>query len=368
MNRKTYIMVAILFLLLGLNIRPVVALSQATPSEEIRIKEIINAYFQLRYESLKSLTPADFSTVSDMSKTSTITDEWLRREQDRQDIEITIAETFKTSYLEYKFFLNYQSIEISGAEAVVKLLEGNEVYYVDAPKLPSKMANLEHVITLRNVNGEWKVANDQYRSETTQLLETLSKEEILKNIQYNYDAQFITPTIEGQTQPEATYSYNGTKAASYADTWYGSINPIYHDAGLDCTNFASQGIYEGTNKTMSNPDNYNTKWYYDFYTHSGSYPWVNVGGIFTFLTTNTGKGPYGYHSGAYTCNLSKGHIVTMKQSGSWKHTVIVSTFSGDCHDPSKILVDSHDPDYYRKPLSNWSGYTWYAITISGYRK
>ncbi|MDY7079536.1 MAG: amidase domain-containing protein [Chloroflexota bacterium] len=337
--------------------------------EEDKIKEVINAYFELRYKARKLLEPADFSPLVVATDVSTTAD-WLQREQDRQEIEHFIAETFQTSYLEYKVFLDYPSIEVNGSEAVVKLLEGNEVYYTTHPTLPSRMANLEHTITLKNVDGRWRISNDQYRGDTIELLEALDKEEILKNVQNNYDAQFIEPTIEGQTaQPESTHWYNGTAAANYADTWAYGINPIYHDESVygDCTNFASQAIYESTNHTMSTPPGYMDKWYYDFPTHSGSYPWVNVDGLYTFLTTNSGRGPYGYSSGAYTCNLHKGDVVTMKQGGVWQHTVVVSRIVGSCHVPSNIRVDAHDEDHYQRPLSEYSGYAWYAITISGYR-
>ncbi|GAP09470.1 protein containing putative amidase domain [Bellilinea caldifistulae] len=358
----------ILVLLFSFNTFTVASASDKDSQEESKIKETINSYFQLRYEALKSLKPADFSSLATTTD-NVSTEKWLRQEQDRQDVELFIAETFKTSYLEYKFFLDYQSIEINGNEAVAKLLESNEVFFTSNPTLPSRTANLEHTITLENMNGGWKISNDQYRDETIELLETSTKDDILRNIQINRDAQFLGRTTGQSAQPEATYSYKRTLAASYADTWWNSINPTYHDeSGNDCTNFASQAIYEGTEHTMSDPTNYNTMWYYDFYTHSGSYPWVNVGGLYTFLTSNTGKGPYGYSSGAYTCNLSKGDVVTMKQSGTWKHTVVVVSIAGDCHVPSNILVDAHDTDRYHYPLSNYSGYTWYSITISGYRK
>jgi hypothetical protein len=229
------------------------------------------------------------------------------------------------------------------------------------------MANLEHVITLRNLGGTWKISDDQYRDEIIDLLENSAKADILQTIQRNREAQFSQPTIEGQPmQIESTHSYNRTLAADYADEWWDGINDIYHDAGADCTNYASQAVYEGTNHTMSTPPG-SDKWYYNFTAHTGSTPWVNVGGLYTFLTTNSGRGPYGYSSGAYTCNLSKGDVITMKQSGTWHHTVVVSTIVGDCHIPSNILVDAHDTDYLRQPLSWYSGYTWYALTVSGYR-
>jgi hypothetical protein len=334
-----------------------------------KIKETINSYFELRYEALKTLSLADFSNLS-TSPENSVTSEWLQREQDRQDVELFIAETFNNHIVEYKFFLDYQNIEIKETKAVVTLLENNEVYYSSTPTIASMMANVKHTITFAKVNGSWKILDDQYHDDMIELVSALGKENVFNNIQYNHDSQYLPPVLDGQIEDESpAATYNGVAAANYADTWATGRNPFYHDEGdYDCTNFASQGIYEGTNHTMSSPTNYMTKWYFDDFTpHTGSFPWIRVEGIYTFLTTNTGRGPYGYNSGSYLCNLGKGHVVLMKQAGVWKHTVIVSKIIGDCHDPSKILVDAHSDNYYRRALSKYSGYTWYAITISGYR-
>ena len=337
--------------------------------EEGNIKETINTYFQQRYEAFVSLKTADFSPIS-ATPNNSATEQWLRQEQDRQEIELFIAKTFNTTYSDFHFNLDYQSIQINGDKAVVRLSESNEVFYTSNPTFPSKMANLIHTITLKYQNDKWKIVDDQYRNETIELLETLPKDKVLNNIQINQDAQFALPALGKQpVQPNALFTYQRGSAVTYADTWAGSINTTYNDyTNNDCTNYASQSIYEGTQHTMSDPTNYNSNWYYDFYSHGGSYPWVNVGGLYTFLTSNTGKGPYGYSSGAYTCNLSQGDVVTMKDGAGWKHTVVVVAITGDCHVASNILVDSHDIDRYHYALSNYSGYTWYAITISGYIK
>lgn len=110
-------------------------------------------------------------------------------------------------------------------------------------------------------------------------------------------------------------------------------------------------------------------WYYKFSsTVDGSYPWVNTGGLYAFLTTNTGRGPYG--SLTTLCGLSQGDIVFMKNvSGGWQHAVIISAITGDCTNPANIIVDSHNPDM-RGTLNNpqFTQHTWYPVTISGYRK
>jgi hypothetical protein len=111
-------------------------------------------------------------------------------------------------------------------------------------------------------------------------------------------------------------------------------------------------------------------WYYKFSSIvDGSYPWINTGGLYSFITSNYyGRGPYG--SPTTFCGLSSGDIVFMKNtSGDWQHAVIVSAIVGDCSNPANIIVASHSP-YVLVPLnySAFSPYTLHPVTISGYRK
>jgi len=335
--------------------------------EEKEIKAVIDEYFTLRYEAQKNTKQLDLSSITDTSKTPTVTNNWLNREQKKQEIEFYIAETFDSRIIDYKFYLDYQSIKIDNSVAVVTLLESHDVYFSSDPDSLAQMANLEHVITLNKVKGQWRLTNDTYRDEMVELMEALPIDEILKNVKTNHDIQYSQQAEVEPPQLLGTYSYNGTAAANYSNQWALARNPTYHDEPNDCTNFASQAVYAGTNGTTSDPNDYNNKWYYDFYSHTGSLPWVRVSSFYTFLTSNNGKGPYGYSSGAYLCNLGKGHVVTMKKNGDWAHTVVVSSIDGSCHVPSNIKINSHTVDRYRYPLSNYSGYVWYAITISGYR-
>jgi hypothetical protein len=167
----------------------------------------------------------------------------------------------------------------------------------------------------------------------------------------------------------STYSYNRTAAANYADTYWSNYNPQYGvEPDTDCTNFVSQAIYEGTSHTMSYPNNYYTDWYYDFYTKSGSLPWVRVDPHYTFLTTNTGRGPYG--SISYVCYMAKGDVIQLYASGQgWFHEVIVTQVinSGDCWDERNIRVNSHTTDRYHYPLNFYSAYSKRYIHINGWR-
>jgi hypothetical protein len=323
----------------------------------------------------------DFSVITAIDEPNSA--KWLLQEQRRQKIQRAIVETFQLEWEWYQFEIEYLDIRVDVDNAEVILVENRWIQYVSAPT-PSGMANLIHQIVLKKVNGQWLIVNDTYRDDLTDALEILTDEQLMQTIQQNYEEQ-LTQSLEIQPQetnetiidesqssgvqqatPIATYSYNRSAAVNYADTWAYRRNPVYHDETTygDCTNFASQAIYEGTNKTMSEPSGYMTRWYYDFYTHTGSYPWVNVGGLNDFLIDNKGKGPYGVAT--TLCGLSVGDIIVMKLNGNWKHTVIVTAIE-DCHNANKIYVNAHQENACRKPLSEYP-YSWFPIEISGYRK
>jgi len=54
------------------------------------------------------------------------------------------------------------------------------------------------------------------------------------------------------TDPDKNSNFDRDAAYSYADDWYdGNNEDDYYDAGLDCTNFASQVLHEGGMPTAS---------------------------------------------------------------------------------------------------------------------
>lgn len=150
----------------------------------------------------------------------------------------------------------------------------------------------------------------------------------------------------------------------------------YQRESNDCANFVSQAIFAGTSYidgdvSYWNPTPNDDNWYYVFNPPSdkGSTSWINVAHLKSYLTrANGSRGPYGYDSDNYLCNLHNGDPIMMKASNGLWHTVIVSYIAGDCNVASNILVDAHNTEYKQKPLSFWSGYEWHAVTISGYYK
>ena len=318
---------------------------------------------------------ADFSSLALSSEPRA--QAWLERARDHAEVQASIDQGFSAVPVDYDFFLDYQDIQQAADEATVTLTEANKIYYSTDPASPSETRNLAHTITLKKASGAWKIVDDTYDDEIGRILQGTSTDRIRQNIENKRIAAAAgpDPTRPG-TPPEAMspllvdYPYDRQKAIDYTYQFWWTINSRYHDelAFGDCTNFASQAIYDGTGQTMSAGRNYNTDWYYDFYTHSGSNPWINVAGIYSFLTSNSGAGPYGYSSGSYLCYLGKGDVIVMKQAGQWKHTVVVSSVT-ECHDPSRVRVDAHDLDSDNRPLADYAGFDeWYAIDIWGYRK
>lgn len=345
-------------------------------SEREQIKSTIEAYFESRYKGQQLLEAQDFSfLVADDSDAK----QWAQQEADKREIEIYLATLYRLNYVEYKYTLDYSEIRIDEktGQAVIKLRESHEVVFeAIAPEI-SKLANLEHTITLSKTDTGWVIERDEYQDELTQLMAGESKEQIMERIRKNHETEAqknqnsiaVSPAygVEGKAI-EGTHSYNRTAAANYADTYWSNYNPAYTAYSNDCTNFVSQAVYEGTSHTMSpvDPNHYMDYWYYS--AGNGSYPWINVTGIYNFLTTNTGRGPYGNYS--YVCYMAKGDVIELYASGQgWFHAVIVTKVinSGYCWDKRNILVNSHTTNRYHYPLNFYSAYGKRYIHINGWR-
>ncbi len=158
--------------------------------------------------------------------------------------------------------------------------------------------------------------------------------------------------------------YNRNKAIEYAQKWAFSRNPQYYNfdrVGGDCTSFASQCIYAG-----SNIMNYTKEkgWYY-INGYSKSPSWSGVEYLYQFLTTNKLVGPYGKET--MQNNIQLGDIAQLSFNGSmYTHTLVIVNIENHLT-LSGIKIASHTFDSFNKAISEYDFEKIRFIHIEGVR-
>ena len=157
--------------------------------------------------------------------------------------------------------------------------------------------------------------------------------------------------------------YNRSKVKEYAKQWAYLRNPVYYNydkLGGDCTNFASQCIYEG-----SGVMNYkNNGWFYKD-ANNKSPSWTGVEFLYNFLINNNSVGPFGI-----SITLDKlivGDIAQLSFDGiKFSHTLVII----DILEPinlDNILVATHTLDSYGRSISSYNYKKIRYINIEGVR-
>ena len=142
-------------------------------------------------------------------------------------------------------------------------------------------------------------------------------------------------------------SYDREKVLYYAHKWAYARNPAYYDfekLGGDCTNFASQCIYAGS-EIMNHT--YIHGWYYgSSYDRTAS--WTGVNYLYKFLVDNKGPGPFAEVVDA--ADAEPGDIAQLSFSDSkwFDHSpVIVKMPENKAMDGILVAAHTFDTDYYR---------------------
>jgi len=334
-----------------------------------QLSETIRQYFEAKYESFTGLKPSNSIEKYFSSKANA---SWKALEELKIKTIGKINSSFNLSYDKFDVKLSCLEISIEGNSAHVVLEENTTITFTDPAILPLEFSKIKHELFLQKDVTNWKITNDVYEDIIIVQIEGRTESEIFDTIENNIVSQKKTPdsseTSPTKNSTDAVFAstYNRTAAVSYANTWKNGVNPNYWQETQDCTNFVSQAVYAGTNQVMSAPTDYYNNWYFDAYTKTGSFPWINVGGFYSFITSNSSRGPVGYSSGSYLCYLSGGDAVVMQYtSGGWRHAVLVTSITGSCHDYTKIQVASHTP-FGSYNLAFFSPSNFYALNITGY--
>jgi hypothetical protein len=280
-------------------------------------------------------------------------------------------------YQSYKFTLDYDSIEIKGNKAVVSLRENNEVVFESLAPEVSQLANLHHTFILHNKKGAWMIYQEEYQDEFSKAFTENSKNQLIEQInkKYQENKKSISPNNNMPTTPlTVNYSYNRSAAKFYSYTYrsYATKNTAYKSMysqdgyGGDCTNFVSQILYAGAPQ-MSTGWMYNNKGTSTTDDDTWTLSWSVVPNLASFLTTNSGVGPYGsviptVYNGI---GLDTADVVQVSSDGgvSYFHTVAAYQYV-----TNQWTIVGHDTDRFNYPIDNYFLlYTLRFIKINGWR-
>lgn len=147
--------------------------------------------------------------------------------------------------------------------------------------------------------------------------------------------------------------YDRQAAIAYAQYWAYRRNPAYfsfNDLGGDCTNFASQSLYEGCGVMNYTPT---FGWYY-INVNSRSPSWSGVEYFYNFLTTNKGVGPYATQ--VMINQMEPGDLIQLRfrtaTTAAFQHTPVIIRIEQPIT-PDTIWVAAHSNDADCRPLSTY---------------
>ncbi len=357
-------------------------------ADEQQIKQVINNYFEARYQSFKTLQLSDFAALL-------ISNNDNQKEIEKLDLNIYQHKVNQLKYQQYTYYLDFGEMSFDSTSALVniKVTEGSDVLYVNMSPEMTKMRGLEHIVILQKVNGNWKIYSDKYEDDFWKMMRSSNSTNIqlrsqIDNVVKQYS--LIKPNLLNSASNKATLlnaqnctidgvnvCFNRQEARNYADTYYYNPNPNYLYASLDCTNFVSQALYEGGNISMFKPSEgmgmlSTAGWFYtDRFDYGRSTSWAGVEPFHAFFVPKPEEKHFYYLGGPIARelnqsdsndmkNLQIGDIIqfdwscTDENGCEYDHSVIVVDIWG-----YNIYVDAHSLPYEHKVLTAYA--PWNAI-------
>ncbi len=177
----------------GLPPSPTITPNATQAAQQEGIKNVIQAYFALRYQLLSVSPPTDIhqDVFGKLVSSENDAKDFLATETAKLAVERKWYELNKLRYAKYEYSLKYTDIvfDASAQTATVSLLDNFEFtreWAVESrPNNPSvTRGGTSHVIVLRNKQGQWKIISDTYWDSWWRQFRKpgLSTNEILQNI------------------------------------------------------------------------------------------------------------------------------------------------------------------------------------------
>lgn len=158
--------------------------------------------------------------------------------------------------------------------------------------------------------------------------------------------------------------YNRSEAVRYALRWALARNPDYYDyadIGGDCTSFASQTIFAGTNVMNYTPT---FGWYY-IDANNKSPSWSGVEYFYDFMVNNNSVGPFAEPAPLEV--LLPGDIIQLaNNNGNFYHTLVL-TMIKSVRGVRNYYICAHNNDAFQRNLNTYRFATLRGIHILGAR-
>jgi hypothetical protein len=179
----------------GLPPSPTITPNATQAAQQEDIKDVIQAYFEIRYRLLSVSPPTDIQqdVFGELVSSGDEAKDFLATETAKLAVERKWHELNKLRYAKYEYTLNYKDIvfDTSSQTATVSLYEHFEIVCERAiessPQNPSYCAigGLTHEIVLHNEHSQWKIISDTYWDSWWRQFRKpgLSTSEILHNIE-----------------------------------------------------------------------------------------------------------------------------------------------------------------------------------------
>ncbi len=337
-------------------------------TDQQEVKNVIDQYFTLKYDSFKDNVPRDISPLIEDKDNS-----FLAYEKERLIYLTDFYSKIGVHYTDYILKLSYDSINVSGLNATVLLKEGHDVYFSSAPNSKASLSGLEHKIILSKSSGSWLITSDDYTDDleiaTKRDVNNLKKLKNEANDKINHLKKeskditsriMVTTTNGSQITPAAIANYDILAATSYAYYWSGenryNTTNYYIVSGNDCTNFVSQCISAGFNGRQHDTGSYSTGWWAG--TGGGSANWEQVPKLYNYVSSNVGYGLRGY--GITWSSAYPGDIIQLSLDGSsWGHSLFVYDHMSLYGDPMyDIKICAHSSHRQNYPIYNYFANGW----------